>query len=277
MDPRNLLVAVLAGVGLLSPAPAPADPIAVRYREGVVHGFLVLRSPEGAILASGDLTQLAQGDRVTTRLVFHFKDGSLQDETAIFTQRGQFRLISDHLVQKGRAFERPLDLRIDGASGQVTVRYLDEDGQEKVENERLELPPDLANGLIITLLKNVRGAALPATFSFVAATPKPRLVKLKVTAAGADPFSVAGSGRRATHYVIKVDIGGIAGLVAPLVGKEPPDSHVWILEGEAPAFVRSEAPLFMGGPLVRTDLTSPVWPDQRRSPAKDPQPKRETK
>ena len=82
-------------------------------------------------------------------------------------------------------------------------------------------------------------------------------MKLKVTAAGADPFSVAGSARRATHYVLKVEIGGVAGLLAPLVGKEPPDSHVWILEGEAPAFVKSEAALFMGGPLVRTDLTSP--------------------
>jgi hypothetical protein len=235
----------------------------VRYREGVVHGFLTLRSPEGGILASGDLIQVVQGDRVTSRLVFHFKDGSLQDETALFSQRGQFRLISDHLVQKGPAFERALDMKIDGQSGQVTVRYLDEDGQENVENERLELPPDLANGLIITLLKNVRRAALPATFSYVAATPKPRLVKLKVTAGGSAPFSVAGSARRATHYVVKVEIGGVAGLIAPLLGKDPPDSHVWILEGEAPAFLRSEAPLFMGGPLVRTELTSPAWPGRR--------------
>jgi hypothetical protein len=259
MNLRNTLVAFLGGLALWCPVPTSADPVAVRYREGVVHGFLTLRSPEGALLASGDLTQVAQGDRVTSRLVFHFKDGSLQDETAVFSQRGHFRLVSDHLVQKGRAFERPLDMTIDGQSGQVTVRYLDEDGQEKTESERMELPPDLANGLIITLLKNVRRTALPATFSFVAATPKPRLVKLKVTAAGADPFSVAGSARRATHYVLKVEIGGVSGLLAPLVGKQPPDSHVWVLEGEAPAFVKSESSLFMGGPLVRTDLTSPVW------------------
>ena len=171
MDLRKTLVAALAAVGLSWPVPMAADPVAVRYREGVVHGFLTLRSPEGAITAVGDLTQVAQGDRITSRLVFHFKDGSLQDETAVFSQRAQFRLVSDHLIQKGRAFEQPLDMRIDGQSGQVTVRYLDEDGQEKVENQRLELPPDLANGLIITLLKNVRRAALPATFSYVAATP----------------------------------------------------------------------------------------------------------
>jgi hypothetical protein len=64
------------------------------------------------------------------------------------------------------------------------------------------------------------------------------------------------------HYVLKVDIGGIKGVVAPLVGKQPPDSHVWILGGDAPAFVRSEQPLYNGGPLWRIELTSPVWPKQ---------------
>ena len=95
------------------------------------------------------------------------------------------------------------------------------------------------------------------------ATPKPRVVKLEIGVAGKESFSVAGSGRRATHYVIKVEIGGIAGVIAPLLGKQPPDSHVWILEGEAPAFLRSQAPLFMDGPLWRIDLVSPVWPRTR--------------
>jgi hypothetical protein len=74
---------------------------------------------------------------------------------------------------------------------------------------------------------------------------------------------VAGSSRQATHYVLKIDIGGFAGLVAPLVGKQPPDSHVWILDGEAPAFVRSQAATFLGGPVWQTDLVSPVWPNGR--------------
>ena len=92
---------------------------------------------------------------------------------------------------------------------------------------------------------------------------KPRLVKLGISIAGAEPFSVACSPRRAVHYVLKVEIGGVSGLLAPLVGKQPPDSHVWILDGEAPAFVKSESFLFMGGPLWRTDLVSPVWPKPR--------------
>ena len=44
---------------------------------------------------------------------------------------------------------------IDATSGQVTVRYT-EDGKEKILSERLELPPDVANGIVFTLLKNIQ-------------------------------------------------------------------------------------------------------------------------
>jgi hypothetical protein len=154
-------------------------------------------------------------------------------------------------------------MMVDRPTGHVVVRYKNEYGQEKVEDEHMDLPPDLANGLIITLLKNVRRNALPPSVSLVAATPKPRLVKVTLAVAGTEPFSVAGSERKATHYVLKIEIGGIAGLIAPLVGKQPSDSHVWILDGEAPAFVRSQAATFLGGPVWQTDLASPVWPRRR--------------
>ena len=260
---KKTLAALFLCFVMLGPNAPSADPVAVRQMEGLVHGFLALRSQDGTLLANGDLVQLARGDRVTTRLTFRFKDGSIHDETAVFTQRGKFRLVSDHLVQQGPAFERPLEMTIDAQTGEVTVRYKDEHGEQKSEVERLELPADLANGMIITLLKNVRRTALPPSVSFVAATPKPRLVKLKISTAGADPFSIAGSARKATHYVLKVDIGGLSGVIAPLLGKQPPDSHVWIMEGEAPAFVKSQAALYMGGPLWRTELTNPVWPRGR--------------
>ena len=239
---------------------ASAEPVAVRHREGFLHGFLSLSSAAGDVLASGDLIQDVEGDRVTSRLVFHFKDGSIHDETFVFSQSGQFRLISEHLVQNGPAFPRKLEMKIDCPGNHVTVRYEDEDGQEKVEDEHMDLPPDLANGLIPILLKNARRGALPKGVSFVAATPKPRLVKIRITDAGTAPFTLAGSARKAVHYVLKVDIGGFAGLFATLVGKAPPDSHVWILDGKAPAFVRSQAPMFIDGPLWQTDLVSPVWP-----------------
>ena len=131
MDLRNRLSVALAGVALLWTSAPSAEPVLVRHVEGLVHGFLSLRSPEGGVLANGDLIQDARGDRVTSRLVFHFKDGSLNDETAVFSQRGHFRLLSDHLVQKGPAFEQPLDMTIDTPTGHVTVRYKNDRGEEK--------------------------------------------------------------------------------------------------------------------------------------------------
>jgi hypothetical protein len=234
--------------------------VPVRHTEGLVHGFLALRSLDGSTLADGDLIQSARGMRVTTQLVFHFKDGSLHDETAIYSQRQSFRLLSDHLVQKGPSFPHPLDMTIDAVKGQVTVKYSDDHGEPKIDSEHLDLPANLANGLVLTLLKNADPHAPPGKVAFVAAQPKPRLVKLAISSAGEEPFSTGGTGRKATHYVVKVEIGGVAGLVAPLVGKEPPDSHVWILGGPAPAFVKSEQPLYNGGPLWRIELVSPAWP-----------------
>jgi hypothetical protein len=59
-------------------------------------------------------------------------------------------------------------------------------------------------------------------------------------------------------YVVRVEIGGIAGLLAHLTGKQPPDTRVWVLGGEAPAFVKSEGPLYAGGPIWRIELATPA-------------------
>jgi len=231
----------------------------VRFAEGVVHGYLTLRTLAGKTLADGELTQAARGERVTSRVVFQFRDGSIQDETVVFSQRGSFRLLSDRLVQRGPTFPLPLEVAIDGRSGMVTVRYT-EDGKQKLASEHLDLPPDVANGLILTLLKNVPRKTQQLTVSMVAATPKPRLVKLVIAPAGEESFSFGASTREATQYVVKVEIGGVAGVIAPLVGKQPPDTHVWIQGGTAPGFVKMQGPLYSGGPIWVIQLASPVWP-----------------
>ena len=255
-----MLAAILGIALLLQLGRLHAEPVPVRYPEGVTRGFLVLRTLQGKDVADGDLSQVVHGDRVSRRLVFHFKDGSIQDESVVFSQRGTFRLLSDHLIQKGPVFPHPIDVTIDGVSGQVNVRYTDDDGKEKFEKERLALPADVANGLLPTLLKNVPRGVPSMTVSLVAATPKPRLVKLEVSPEGEDAFSIGGLKLKATRYVVKVKIGGVAGMIAPLLDKQPSDSHVWVLGGEAPSFVKAEAPLYLGGPVLRIELTSPSWP-----------------
>jgi hypothetical protein len=240
----------------------------VRYRAGLIHGFLVLSTLDGVEIAAGDLTQIARGDQVTTQLAFRFKDGSRQEETTVFSQRGNFRLISYRMVQKGPAFKNASDLSITCATGQVTVRTTDNDGKEKVANEHIALPPDLGNGLIPTLLMNMREGTQQVEIPMVVAAPKPRLVKIVVNAEGTEPFSLGGFSREAAHYAGKIDLGGVAGVVAPVIGKQPPDAQIWMLSGEAPVVLKSEMLSYAGGPVWRMELVSPAWPQESAADSK---------
>jgi hypothetical protein len=258
---------------LLTPESMPAEPIAVRHTEGLVHGFLVLRTLDGDSLAEGDLIQFSRGSRVTTRLLFRFKDGSVHDETAVFSQRGTFQLLSYHLIQKGPEFQHPIEVKIDVPSGMVTVTSNDDKGIERTTSDHFDLPPDLANGLVTTLLKNMPPDMTQAKVSMLAANPKPRLVKLAIKPQGVETFTVSGAPRKAMHYVVKVEIAGSAGLIAPIAGKQPPDIHVWILGQTVPAFVKMEGPLCYGGPIWRIELASPVWPRLSAEDSKADHPK----
>lgn len=264
----RILAILLTSICILSGVAALASPVAVRYKAGLIHGFLVLSTLDGEEIAAGDLTQVARGDQVTTQLAFRFKDGSRQEETTVFSQHGNFRLISYHKVQKGPSFKNTSDLSVNCATGQVTVRYTDKDGKEKEVNQHLALPPDLGNGLIPILLTNMPEGTVQIEIPMVVAAPKPRLVKLVVSAEGTEPFTLGGFNREARHYVAKIDLGGVAGVVAPMVGKQPPDSQIWILGGEAPVFLKSETLSYMGGPMWRTELVSPVWPQKLAADSK---------
>jgi hypothetical protein len=254
---RGSLAASLAA--LLAASGALAAPVKVQHTEGLVHGFLVLSTLGGKPLADGDLLQEAKGDEVTSRLVFRFRDGSLHDETAVYSQRGRFRLLRSSLVQKGPAFKNPMTATINGKSGKVKVTYTEEDGDVEVEEKKLELEPDLANGLLLTLLKNISPKAAKTRVSMVAWTPKPMLVGLDIEPEGEDSFKLGGETRKATRYVVKVDIHGLMGVMADLLGKDPPDSRVWVMGGDTPAFIKSESPFYAGGPLWRIELVSPVF------------------
>ena len=252
---------VLLALAISSTASTPAPQfVKVRHPPGSLHGFLAVRALDGSTVGDGDLVQTIAGDRVTGRTTFRLRDGSVNDETAVFSIRGSIRLLSYHLVQRGPAFEHPLTLDVDMATGTVAVHTQDDHGAAKVDEQTMKLPPNLANGLMITMLENVTPEDLPLTVPMIVATPGVRMVKLVVTNAGQAPFATGHTKRSAIDYLVKTEIGGVAGLVAPLVGKSPPDVHVWILPGEAPAFVKSEAPLTAGTPILRMELVSAEWP-----------------
>jgi hypothetical protein len=218
------------------------------------------------LLAVGDLIQVAHGDQVNAHLVFRFKDGSVDDERTIYSQRGHFSLLTDHRVQKGPFFPHSLDVFTDVRRGEITVRSTGENGEVNIKIEHVDLPTDLANGLVTTLAKNLSPTTHATTVSMVVATPKLRIVHLEFTPQGKEPLLIAGSRRSATRFAVKAQLGGVTGIVAPLIGKQPKDGQIWILGGEAPAFVKADYQPYTDGPVCSIQLTSPVWP--RESQAK---------
>jgi hypothetical protein len=257
----SLVAALACAPGLT----AYAQTIPVRHLEGSLHGFLSLRGQDGHVVAAGDLAQVARGSTVTAHLVFHFRDGSVDDDTTVFSERGAFHLITDHHIQSGPSFPKPMDLFIDVPHGRVVSRAKDKDGKEQVQTEQMRLPPDLANGLISLVVKNIAPGAPLTKVPMLVLAPKPRLITLAISPQGEEPFTLLGAPHKGLHFDIKIELGGVAGVVAPLIGKQPPDLQIWIVGGDAPTFLREQGPLFQDGPTWTMELASPDWPDQPHS------------
>jgi len=254
---------LVLATALLWPRPLAAAPVPVRFAEGSLHGFLILSTPAGALIASGDLLQIVRDGEIRSRLLFHFKDGSVHDETVVFTQRNVFTMQSYHLVQRGPVFPEDTEISLERATGKYHVKTrARKDGREKVLTGALDLPPDTYNGMVLTVVKNLSAGA-GETVHMVAFTPAPKLIKLKLVPAGEHKILVGGSEKTATRYVLKPILGFWLKLFASLLGRVPPDNHAWIVTADVPAFVKFEGPLYLNGPAWRIELTSPRWPDRK--------------
>lgn len=259
MPPRYLCACTLAALLAFFSHQATADSVPVRYPQGSMHGFLVLKSLDGKIIATGDATQMVHGERISSRLLFHFRDGSIDDDQAEYTQRGVFRLERDHHIQRGPIFPKPIDISVDVPSGTVESREPGDGGKEKVTTKHMDLPPDLANGIWLTLIENIPASASETTMPYVAAFNGARLIQISIKPVDVATFSVGGSRRKAQHFRARVKLGGVTGVIAPLIGKQPHDLDFWLMEGnQAPGFVREEGQFFEGGPVWRIEQVSPV-------------------
>jgi hypothetical protein len=247
---RTVVVALLGLMLVTAGGPALAEPIAVKYTEGVTRGFPVLRSVSGEKLAQGELIQVPLGgDVVESRLIFRFKDGSIYDERVVFTQRNVFTLLSYSIVQKGPSFPESIDAKVDRATNRYTVRHRpDEDSPEETVTGDFELPLDVYNGLLSTLMKNLP-AGNSATVQIIAFTPRPRLVTMLLKPAAEDPMQVNDAAVIATRFVVRPQLGVLASLLVADI----PDVKCWIATGDAPAFLRFEGPLYFMGPIWRID------------------------
>ena len=236
-----------------------ARPIAVRFLEGLTHGFLLVRSSAGEIIGDGEVTQVMKEGVAESRLVFRFKDGSLHDERVAFSQQRVFTLIRYQLVQRGPSFPEQMDVTVDRATSKYEVRSrMRENDNEKVLAGDIDLPKDAYNGMIVTTLLNLPKASSESV-QVLAFTPKPMAIPLELSFVGEQIIRVGEQSRKALQYTFKPDIGPIKKFLGKVLGKLPADFHYdcLILADDVPSFVRFQGPLQLMGPILSIELTSP--------------------
>jgi len=252
MEWSKFFVASLLTIAL--GAAARAQQIPVRHIQLPMHRFMVARLESGKIIAKGEFLQVVHGDQVTMRMTYHFVDGSLDEETTTYSQRGTFRLVRNHHIQKGPFFEKPADFSVDAATGMATRRTADKDGKQDVETAHMQLPDDAANGFVGTLLLNVPNNTAPFRVGMLAPVGTGRLIRILISPEGEQQFKMAGQTQKATVFRIHPELGGIVGVIARLIGLQPKDVMVWVQEGDEPAVVRIVGQLGGYGPVVSSEL-----------------------
>ncbi len=252
-DVSRMRVGLFSLLLLIGASALGAAPVQVRLREGTVRGFLAIRTPTGERIGHGELVQRPRGDEVENHLVLRFDDGSLHDEVTTYSQRGAFRLEAYRLTQRGPSFPGA-EVTFDRKSGRYEAKVHERIGAtEEVASGEFEMPPDLYNGMALTLLKNLPPGQTVAG-QLVAFTPRPRLLRMELSREGEDRVMFAGDPKAASRYLVNLEIGGLTGVVASVIGKSPPDLRYWLATGEVPAFVRFEGAMFLNGPVWRVEM-----------------------
>jgi hypothetical protein len=249
-----ILVALVA-LGLT--ATAHAAPVKVRWLEGTVRGLLVLTTTDGQAIAHGELVQRPHGSRVDSRLSLAFLDGSVWDEHVTFSQDRVFRLETYKLVQRGPSFPTS-EIEFDRRDGRFKARtQTRKDDELKEASGPLEVPADAYNGMTLVLLKNLANGE--GSGQMLVFTPKPRLVRMDLVREGEDDVRLGPRGLKAVRYLVKLDVRGLAGVLAAVLGKDPPDGRYWLLAGELPAFVRFTGATYLNGPVWRLETATVQW------------------
>jgi hypothetical protein len=156
---KSLITFLFSLPALLWLHPDNIAPVPVRFVEGTLHGFLVLSTTDGTMIASSE-------------------------ETVVFTQQKVFSMQSYQSVQRGPAFAEDKEILLDRSSGKYRVKTTDhKDGKDKVSEGSLDLPADVYNGMVFTVAKN-RPRAASKTIQLVAFTPEPRIIQLAIAPVG---------------------------------------------------------------------------------------------
>jgi hypothetical protein len=227
--------------------------VSPRHALGTLHGFPSMSDTNGRVIADGELTQERVGDRLLVKIRWVFSDGRAAEERdefkvdKVLTQR-RFSWVETRQGDELRRFE------VDFSSGTGLAVLHDEKGETNREESKLDLPAGrcftgYGTALAVTELSPAAGEE--ARITFVAFTPKPRTVTLKVSRDKQDRLSVAGRPLDTDRYTLHPEIPFPANVFV-----SAPDAHLWFTHTRPIALVRAEQNLIVkDDPRVVIDVT----------------------
>jgi hypothetical protein len=80
------------------------------------------------------------------------------------------------------------------------------------------------------------------------------LIRLLISPEEEQTVQLSGRSLKATVFRVHPELGGIVSVIARLLGIQPKDVMVWVLEGEEPAVAVVVGQLGGSGPVVSADL-----------------------
>lgn len=248
----RLLVPLLFMLGA-APADPENQPIPLRHGMGVLHGFPSMSDTVGRVIADGELTQERVGAQLLVRIEWAFADGRRVEERDEFHIDRSLAQTQFSWVEKKNGSElRRFD--IDFGAGKATAVTRDKKGEVQREEATLELPPGRSFAGYGTALAVGELSLKPdaeARITFVAFTPKPRAVTLRVSRDLEEPIPVAGRSIGTDRYTLHPELPFPVNLFA-----NAKDGHLWFTHTAPPGLVRGEQNLITkDDPVVVIDVT----------------------
>ena len=224
-------VALALSLVLAAPAPVP-----VRFPPGTLHGFPSLSDRAGNVIADGELAQTLEGGTLRVRLRWSFRDGKVAVEEDEFE-------VGAHLVQRRFSWTEARDgieqrrFEADLAAHRAVATRLGQDGKVRRDEARLEASPGGAfagYGTALAVSQLGLGPGAEADLGYVAFTPKPRIVPLRVRREGEEEIVAAGRAIPCDRYTLHPEVGWLGQLVA-----HPRDAHMWFTHASPPSLLRA--------------------------------------
>ena len=212
------------------------------WSEGDVAGMTAILSPDGAApLGFIDYHQQRRGDVLKIVRIARFRDGS-SDEDRVEARVGQtLRTLRGRSIIRNTKGIATVDLEIDVAGGRITG-FSGLGDERQTYDERVDLPEGTYWGPLIFLViknfdKNTQDDEI--TFRTVVATPKPRVLDMKLLRQ--ERTGIRRFGRRidVLRFALRPTVNWF---IDPIIRRLAPETDFFVQAGAPPGLVRFDGP-----------------------------------